>query len=76
MNQITKNRYNIDGDLKEYFDSLPNMTPDLIDDFITWICERFDLVSFKQSTPNFKKRQLKKFLRDCSDDQLQYRIAL
>jgi hypothetical protein len=56
--------------------ALPFLPPDLYDDFVTWICERYDRESFVRSTMNFKKRCLKQFLKECTDEQLQFSLTL
>ena len=57
-------------------ESLPNLPINLFEDFITWIYERYDLEGFKKSTIEFKKNELKKFLKQCTDKQLQYELKL
>jgi len=56
--------------------SLKNLPPDLFDDFVTWLYPRYDLQSFKRSSFEFKNRELKKFLKQCTDEQLQFELKL
>jgi hypothetical protein len=64
------------NEIKKACNHLPHLPPDLYDDFVTWIYDRYDLQSFIQSTMNFKNRELKKFLKACTDEQLQYSLNL
>jgi len=40
------------------------LSPDTIDDFITWLYQRVDLPSFIRSTPQYKFNQFKNFVID------------
>jgi len=42
--------------------ALPPMSPDFIDDFITWLYKAVDLRSFANSRPEVKRQYLKRFL--------------
>ncbi len=42
--------------------ALPCMSPDFIDDFITWLYKAVDLRSFAQSRPEVKRHYLKRFV--------------
>jgi hypothetical protein len=42
--------------------ALPFMTPDVIDDFVTYLHPRVDLRSFAQSDPTYKLKMYKQFL--------------
>ena len=49
------------------------LTPDEIDEFIDWICVRWDLDSFYRSSIQFKSNELRKFLNEREknhDDQI------
>ena len=48
------------------------MTPDLIDDFITWAYPRFCLHSFQQSKIEFKIAKIKEFFKDLPAEKRQY----
>lgn len=66
----------VKSDEHNFIYSLPHLPPDLFDDFVTWVHERFDLESFKSSKIEFKKKELKKFMRSRTDAQLQYSLDL
>lgn len=51
---------------------LPNMPPDLFDDFITWLYERVDIYSFQQSKIDYKIRMYRQFIKSQPASKLQY----
>ena len=51
---------------------LPQMPPDLFDDFITWLYERVDLFSFQQSKIEYKMKMYRQFVKSQPPSKLQY----
>ncbi len=51
---------------------LPQMPPDLFDDFITYLYERVDLLSFQRSKFDYKMRMYKQFIKSQPVSRLQY----
>lgn len=58
------------------FESLPPLTPDIIDDFITWAYPRFCLYSFQNSTIDFKRKKLEEFFKELPEEKRQYQLDL
>lgn len=54
---------------------LPYMSPDLLDDFITWLYERVDLLSFKRSSAVYKYRMYKQWRKTLQGKQLELAIT-
>lgn len=60
---------------KELVNYLPNMKPDILDDFITYLYERVDIPRFAQSHITYKMQMYKKFMRQLPYERLQYQIV-
>jgi len=60
QNQIVDLRNQV-GILGKKLNKIP-LTPDEIDEFVDWVCERWDFYSFYRSSIEFKSRELGKFL--------------
>lgn len=61
---------------KEVGDFLPHMSPDVIDDFVTWLYERVDIRSFERSDLAYKLKMFKQFQRSLSPEKLQLSLNL
>lgn len=71
---MSKDKSILISNIKEGQDSgfLPQMPPDLFDDFITWLYERVDLYSFQQSKIEYKMRLYRQFVKSQPPSKLQY----
>lgn len=50
----------------------PQLTPDIIDDFVTWLTEHgYDLYSFQMSDVSFKRSLFSQFWRQAGPDTKQ-----
>lgn len=80
LSTFNKNREQLKHELiklsESLKDSLPPMTPDTIDDFITWGYKRFDLFSFQNSTLEYKKKKIKEFFKQLPEEKRQYSLPL
>lgn len=61
---------------KEVGDYLPYMSPDIIDDFVTWLYERVDIRSFERSDLAYKLKMFKQFQRTLKPEKLQLSLNL
>lgn len=52
--------------------ALPQMPPDLFDDFITYLYERVDLFSFQRSKIEYKMKMYRQFIKQQPPHKLQY----
>lgn len=55
--------------------ALPPMTPDTIDDFVTWLYDRVDLRSFERSKYDYKIKMFRQFIHSLSNKQIQRLIT-
>lgn len=54
---------------------MPQLTPDLIDDFVTWLTENgYDLYSFQLSDVKFRREMFSTFWKQTSPDQQQFKM--
>ena len=53
---------------------LPEMNPDIFDEFVTYLYERVDLRSFERSDFHVKIRYYKQFMRQLPPDLRQFKI--
>jgi len=61
---------------KEVGPFLPYMSPDVIDDFVTWLYERVDLRSFERSDLAYKLKMFNQFKRSLPPQKLQLSLNL
>jgi hypothetical protein len=54
--------------------ALPNMNPDVLDMFVTWLYDRVDLRSFHRSDNMYKIKKYKEFRKSLDPNDLQYHI--
>ncbi len=69
----------IKSEIKQFIadeNTLPNLSPDLIDDFITWALPRFCLNSFRQSDLKFKISKINEFFQQLSIEKKQFKLDL
>lgn len=55
-------------------EALPNMSPDILDDFITYVHERVDLYSFQRSDIAYKLRMYKNFIKQLPYEKRQLKL--
>ena len=54
---------------------MPQLTADLIDDFVTWLTEGgYDLYSFQLSEVSYKRMLFQKFWKQTDSDQQQFKM--
>ncbi|MFT7612206.1 MAG: hypothetical protein ACI9J3_001160 [Parvicellaceae bacterium] len=54
---------------------MPQLTADLIDDFVTWLTEQgYDLYSFQLSDVSYKRMLFQKFWNQIDPDQQQFKM--
>lgn len=55
--------------------SLPQLTPDVIDDFVTWLTGHgYDLQQYSSSDLKYKRDLFDRFWRDYPDESKNYKI--
>ena len=55
--------------------TMPFLTPDMIDDFVSWLTGHgYDMYSFQLSDVTFRKTMFSQFLMETGADQQQYKI--
>ncbi len=53
----------------------PNLTPDIIDDFVTWLCDHhFDLNQFRTENVQYKRRIFQEFWKEYPGEKKQFEI--
>ena len=55
--------------------AMPNLPPDVIDDFVTWLTSHgYDLYSFQISDIQFKKQMFSQFIAQAKAETNQFKI--
>jgi hypothetical protein len=55
--------------------TMPFLTPDIIDDFVSWLTGHgYDMYSFQISDIAFRKKMFSQFLKETCDDHQQHKI--
>jgi hypothetical protein len=55
--------------------TMPLLTPDIIDDFVSWLTGHgYDMYSFQISDIAFRKKMFSQFLKETSADHQQHKI--
>ena len=55
--------------------SMPHLTPDVIDDFVSWLSTNgYDMYSFQISDTKFRRTMFSKYLQESTQDSAQYKL--